>query len=144
MMIWQAGMHQPLLNGFYTIKLIVVDSNLNEFIDRRVVELSNVTISFAPPITLNVFRFGDIIVFNGTITGTNFQRYEIEYGEGATPANWSTNGITLAREGIQEVEDDTVASWDTSVLTVDGEYTLRITVHYNSFLQYTEEYIMLP
>ena len=134
---WDAS---TLLNGSYTIKLVVVDSNLNEFIERRVVDLRNVTISFTPPLNLSVFRLGDTIFFNGTITGTNFQSYEIEYGEGTSPDTWRTTGITLVNGGLQPVIDNAIGYWDTGILAIEGAYTLRILVYYNSSLLYTEEY----
>ncbi len=126
-------------NGFYTLKLVVVGSNLDEFVDRKVVALSNATLSFTPPLNLSVFRFGDTVYLNGTVTATNFQSYAIEYGEGTSPDTWSTTGIILANHGLQPVTDDAIGSWNTSLLTIEGAYTLKITVNYNSFLHYTEE-----
>jgi subtilisin family serine protease len=127
-------------DGQYTIKLIVVDLASNQFVDRKTVNLKNVTINLSRPLDMSVLRFGDTINFEGTINAESFQSYDIEWGEGSSPATWYSTGITLENGGLQEVTDGAIGSWDTSLLSTEGDYEFRIIVSYGTSLQGIQEY----
>lgn len=72
--------------------------------------------------TANAYIGGSKAII-GTATDTNFQRYDLEYGAGASPTIWyaiGTNPHTVA------VSNGTLDTWDTTTVS-DGQYTIRVT-----------------
>jgi len=59
----------------------------------------------------------------GTASGTNFQYYEVYYGEKITPTSWTQIGST----SYSEVNNDVLESWDTTAVS-DGQYTIKLVV----------------
>ncbi|RLI43787.1 hypothetical protein DRO69_08855 [Candidatus Bathyarchaeota archaeon] len=65
----------------------------------------------------------DVISINGTASGSNFHKYEVYYGLGAYPTDWTQIGFTQ----YTQVIDGVLATWDTS-LAIDGIYSIRLDV----------------
>ncbi|MCX6666580.1 MAG: C25 family cysteine peptidase, partial [Euryarchaeota archaeon] len=70
-----------------------------------------------PSITNTVTVGGTVKI--GTLSGSTFDRYEIQIGQGLHPSIWSTIAV-----GEQEVTDDIIAT--VNVTGYDGLYTLRL------------------
>lgn len=68
----------------------------------------------------NALVSGEVAVM-GTASGTNFESYLLEYGEGLVPDSW--NPITSS---VVPVTGDTLGVWNSSALA--GLFTLRLTV----------------
>ena len=84
------------------------------------------TDSLAPP------HVGGVVTMTGTAkrgtaTGATFSNFTVEFGNGTSPTNWMTNGITLASNGQTEITNGTLATWNTSQVS-GGNYTLRLRV----------------
>ena len=118
-----------IADGQYTIKLVVVDSFLNEFIDRRVINVRNVPISF--PLNNDILRAGEVIEIQGSASAPNFLNYTIDYGIGEEPSAWFNDGIILVNNGSEPIIEDTLATWNTSSITQSDWYTIRLTINYN-------------
>ena len=65
----------------------------------------------------------DVISINGTASGNNFHKYELYYGLGVYPTDWTQIGSTQ----YTQVVDGVLATWDTS-LTIDGTHSIRLEV----------------
>jgi len=73
-----------------------------------------------PSLNERIKGTADII---GTASGTNFQYYEVYYGQEITPASWTQIGST----SYSEVTNDVLESWDTTAVP-DGQYTIKLVV----------------
>lgn len=111
-----------LQDGDYTLKLTVNDI----FVDRSFVSVDNIAISY--PKSGEVLRAGETLVIKGTVKGTDFQSYAIDYQEDGSDL-WLNEGIVLSDGGTLPVEDGVLATWDTSRITATSHYTLRLTVN---------------
>lgn len=84
------------------------------------------------PVNNDVLRAGDLIVINGTASGSTFQNYIIEWGIGQYPGQWFTTGIVLENGGLQEIVNDTLATWDTSSVDEKDFFTVKLTVYFTA------------
>ncbi|MCJ7737971.1 MAG: PBP1A family penicillin-binding protein [Anaerolineae bacterium] len=62
-----------------------------------------------------------VVSIVGTVQLPNFDRYEVQFGQGADPETWSW----LSGPHLAQVRDGTVAQWDVRGLA-PGVYTLRV------------------
>ncbi|MFH0770318.1 MAG: S8 family serine peptidase [Candidatus Peregrinibacteria bacterium] len=62
-----------------------------------------------------------------TRNGMPFGNYALEWGQGQSPASWSTEGISLMNGGTVSRADGLLGTWDTSSFQ-SGKYSLRLTV----------------
>jgi len=124
----------------YTIRLMVFDSDLNVFDDRKLVIIDNVNVSLSFPLQMSVLRLGDTIDFTGTINAEGFHNYAIEWRKGTSPTTWYTTGIILENGGLQEVTVGGIGSWDTTQLLEEDEHKFRVIVDYGTGLQHIQEY----
>ncbi|MFH1506353.1 MAG: hypothetical protein ABIE94_05205 [archaeon] len=118
--------------GVNTIRLVVKDQSGVTTDHKRVVQANNVY--FLEPSSVDIFRSGTIIELIGTASGTDFDHYEIKYGEGLEPSSWHTAEISLENNGFQAVDDGLLGTWDTSSITENNIYTLRL-ISYNSGIE---------
>ena len=72
--------------------------------------------------SLNDATIGGVIDIRGTVNGTGFESYEVEYGLGIYPLSWTQIGPTY----YELVVNNTLATWDTSS-TTEGVHTIRLT-----------------
>ena len=63
-----------------------------------------------------------VVTVRGRAASTDFQSYRLEYGAGASPAEW-----IVISQGTTPVTDGALGMWDTSALA-PGQYTLRLVV----------------
>ena len=63
----------------------------------------------------------DVISINGTASGNNFHKYELYYGLGVYPTNWTQIGSTQ----YTQVVDGVLDTWNTSLI-IDGTYSIRL------------------
>ncbi len=80
------------------------------------------------PLPGEVFRVGDVVEINGTASLPEFQSYLLEWGEGLTPIEWSTDGITLVNNGTVEIINATLGFWDTTGVVAADVYTIKLTI----------------
>jgi len=113
----------------YTLRLTVRNSLGEASNKTRTVEANNVFIT-SPSATQDVVSGQDTLMISGTAIGSSFASYKVEYGTGYIPSSWSTNGITLAANGLAQRNNELLATWDTSVAQL-GVYTLKLTVLYS-------------
>jgi len=81
------------------------------------------------PLPGEVFRAGDVVEINGTVSMPGFQNYTLKWGVGLAPTEWFTPGVTLVNNGTVEIINATLGFWDTELVTEAGYYTLLLTVH---------------
>jgi len=112
---------------YNTMKLSVQDQTGQVTEYRTVIDINNIECTY--PEDGGYYRSGEVIPIIGTVEGTNFQNYEIEYGIGKFPFQWYSTGITLTDDGYSQIFDGELATWDTSSLTWPSYYTLKITRH---------------
>ena len=114
-------------DDIYTLRLMVTDSSGLVSEDRTFIHVDNVRVT--APLGADSYRAGVTIEVHGTVPGgAQFDHYAIEYGEGYSPTQWHTTGITLANDGNAPVLDGTLGTWDTPGLVRPGIYTLRVIV----------------
>ncbi len=77
----------------------------------------------------DVFRNGDLVEINGTVSVLNFQNYSLVWGVGLAPIEWFTQGVTLVDNGTTEIINGTLGFWDTESITETGYHTIRLTVY---------------
>jgi subtilisin family serine protease len=115
-------------DGVYRLRLTMTDaSGSHQKLDYFIID--NVSIAF--PRNGEMIDSGSLpIIIRGTAQGTNFQRYTIEYGFGANPDRWYTDGITLAGRGLTPVVDGRLGIMNVKKVTQllgDGEISIRLT-----------------
>ena len=86
------------------------------------------TLTITHPLDSDIFRAGDITEITGTVGGSGFQYYLVDWGFGQSPTTWYTTGVVLTGGGTSPVSDGLVATWDTSSITNATFTTLRVTV----------------
>ena len=136
-----ASSNQPVTNGvlaadfdplarpddIYTLRLVVTDTTNLSSEDRTFIQVDNVKVT--TPLGIDSYRLGAQIDVQGSVFGgTQFDRYTIEYGEGYSPTEWRTTGVTLANGGNTPVLDGYLGTWNTAGLVSPGIYTLRVLV----------------
>lgn len=83
-----------------------------------------------------VFRNGDLVEINGTVSMPDFQNYVLEWGVGFAPTEWFTQGMTLVDNGTTEIINGTLGFWDTESIIEAGYHTIRLTVYLTNSAQY--------
>lgn len=111
-------------DGTYSIRLVAHSTMGTPAIDRALVEVRNVNVSF--PMNNDLLRAGETIEIRGTIFGPN-RTFSIEFGLGWRPSVWLRDGITLRNGGRGEVLDSTLATWDTRLAQTNEFYSLKLT-----------------
>jgi subtilisin family serine protease len=124
-------------DGECLLKLEVKDTGDQISTDVGLVLVNNVALTH--PLNNDVFRAGDTIAIEGTIQGTNFQNYVVQFGLGENPSEWFTTGMNLIDNGQSQIISDVLAAWDTSSVTSADYYTLRLTANFSAETYY--EYI---
>ncbi|MFH1376891.1 MAG: FG-GAP-like repeat-containing protein [Candidatus Woesearchaeota archaeon] len=124
---------------FNTLKLTVNGSETQTNY-RIVIDVNN--IYFSDPLNNDFKKSGENIQIIGTVMGTDFSNYTIDYGIGIEPTTWFTEGIILTNGGLNQVIDDVLAVWDTSTILENNFYTLRITRYDVDRFQVTEKIII--
>lgn len=109
--------------GAYTFRLRVLDASGQEARARTTVTVRNIQI--VSPRHNDVLRAGDPISIRGTVFGPG-RGYTVQYGLGAAPKEWLTDGITLRNGGRDQVVDDELAVWDTRYAQTNTFYTLKL------------------
>lgn len=87
-------------------------------------------IRFLSPMAGSTYRGPQSIPIVGSVLGAGFSSYAIEWGIGATPATWSSVGVTLNTPTMRKVAD-LLGTWNNASITTTGTVTLRITGIYN-------------
>jgi hypothetical protein len=82
------------------------------------------------PVPTELYRGISQMEIIGSILGPGFSNYIVEWGQGAEPLTWTSQGISLINPSQVKVAE-LVAVWDTSQITDMNEYSLRITALYN-------------
>ncbi|MBI2133295.1 S8 family serine peptidase [Candidatus Woesearchaeota archaeon] len=118
-----------LVEGSYTLRLTVRNSLGEANNKTRNVEVNNVFIT--TPSAQDIISGQDDLEIKGTVIGNSFENYKIEYGSGTAPISWSTNGIILANNGLNQKSNELLATWNTNTAQTEGVYTLRLTVQYS-------------
>jgi subtilisin family serine protease len=113
-----------LEEGVHTLRLTVTDTLGQQAVDRAIVTVRNVCMSW--PMHNDVLRAGETIAIRGTVFGPG-RSYSLEHGVGWQPTQWSTAGIILANDGAQEVVDGLLGSWQTVAVRTNQFYELRLT-----------------
>ncbi|MCP3682416.1 MAG: S8 family serine peptidase [bacterium] len=129
---WDTG---SLDDDEYTLRLTVTN-NIGEVNQKkRNVVVNNVYINYP----YNEARFSNsfIISIEGTVLGNNFDNYDIEWK--SISGVWSTAGVTLINNGIEQKENEIIATWDTNLTTEDGTHYLRLTSNYDDGRTITEQ-----
>ena len=111
-----------LADGIYTFRLTSLDRAGNS----RTSSLTKTIINselygniYSPALNQIV---GGTIEVRGSITGTYFREYRVEYGSGSSPTSW----MTITRSTILPATS-LLATWNTNQVP-DGTYTLRLNV----------------
>jgi len=123
-------------DGEYTIRLTVIDTNNMSSQDLVYVNVDNIFIT--SPENGSAVGNNDLIEIKGKVVGLNFVNYSIDYGYGNNPENWSTDGISLANNGTEQVDLDLLAIWNTSHAGDMGEHILRLRVYGSEGLMNSE------
>jgi hypothetical protein len=84
------------------------------------------------PLPSDVFRAGDVVEVHGTVQGTDFENYVVEWGYGQSPSEWFTTGIELMNGGSEPVVDGALAYWDTALVTEATYTAVRVTANFTS------------
>ncbi|MDP3014226.1 MAG: Ig-like domain-containing protein, partial [Candidatus Subteraquimicrobiales bacterium] len=112
------------LEGQHTLYYYSVDSANNTETTKNLafkVDTTSPTSAITDP-TANAYIGGSRAI-TGTATDTNFQKYDLEYGAGASPTTWydiGTNPHTVA------ISNGTLDTWNTTTVS-DGVYTIKVT-----------------
>jgi len=126
-------------DGVYIFRLTATDT-LSKIYQFQVhdVEVDNIDAVISSPVNPILSRSGVNVAGTAlTKNGAAFVNYKLEWGIGSSPASWSTTGISLNNGGIQPVSNGNLGTWDTSSLSLDQDYSLRLTVNSNSAYQTT-------
>ena len=110
-----------------SLLLFDFDSNIFQLTNKNGTVLLSPKINF--PLPGEVFRAGDIIEINGTVSTSDFQNYTIEWGIGVNPTNWFSDGISLINNGTLEIINGTLGFWDTNSITDAEYYSIKLTVN---------------
>jgi subtilisin family serine protease len=115
-------------DGSYTFRLTVKDNNGGTLAqDKKDIIVDNVSIT--DPREGQVFTKNSAeIDFIGTVQGTNFQSYKIEYS--SDQKNWHNEGVTLANAGLQKIVSSKLGSLNpaTAFNFASGRVTVKLTV----------------
>lgn len=110
-----------IADGRYTFRLDVGEKLGRKLTDRHALDISNVTRTM--PYSNDILRPGGVIDVG--LTGSEqYLPDKIEWGIGAQPTSWSTQGITLT-SGAAGV----LGKWDTSFIKSNNFYTLHLVCH---------------
>jgi subtilisin family serine protease len=118
-----------LSDGIHIFRLTAIDTAGRSYqFQVHDIEVDNFDAEISSPVTL--VSQGNINVLGSAQTknGLPFDHYTMDWGEGTSPAAYSTSGITLTGSGQQPVDNSKLGTWDTSGLTPGQVYTLRLTV----------------
>jgi len=113
------------IERFNTLKLTVNNGYGLNTDYRIVLDVNN--IEFLDPINNDFKKSGENISIVGTVMGTNFNNYVIEYGVGLEPVEWVSNGITLTNNGLTLIAGGELAVWNTSHISQADYFILRLT-----------------
>ncbi|MDP3012839.1 MAG: Ig-like domain-containing protein, partial [Candidatus Subteraquimicrobiales bacterium] len=110
-------------DGVYTIKVTTTDLAGNTSSASVTVNVDNTlpTSAITDPTASAYIKGSKAII--GTASDTNFQKYDLKYGAGASPTVWydiGTNPHTTA------VSNGTLDTWNTTTVS-DGVYTIKVT-----------------
>ncbi|KYK34532.1 MAG: hypothetical protein AYK22_05235 [Thermoplasmatales archaeon SG8-52-3] len=119
---------------FKELLLIDIYNDLQQIEKRNEISLLLPVINF--PLPGEVFRTGDIIEVNGTVSIPDFQNYIIEWGIGLNPTEWYTDGVTLIHNGTLEIINGTLGFWDTDSITDAEFYSIKLAVNLMDSEQY--------
>ena len=74
-------------------------------------------------------RINSLLEIKGTAEGDGFNSYILEYTTEDNPANWQSQGITLANNGTVPVVKGTLGTWSLPQLKGEKVYLLRLTIN---------------
>jgi len=92
--------------------------NAHKSLQRDIISIANLNSS------MDDATVRGLVKINGTASGGDFKSYELYYGLGTYPTEWTQIGSTE----YSTVENGVLATWDTSLLP-DGIYTVRLKVY---------------
>jgi len=115
-----------VVDGEYQFRLVVYGTDGQKTEDRIIFKIEFNKIR--KPQDKDVYRLGDIIAFNGTISGNNLINYSVEF-KPRDGNQWMSNGIVLVNGGTNYIFDNIFAFWNTNGLD-EGIYDLRIKINY--------------
>ena len=87
------------------------------------------TIEIKSPDDRASFTRSQVVNIVGTVKSDNFINYKIEYGKGASPSAWISEGVALTGNGTQVVENGVLAQWNLSKITDSGYYQYRVRIY---------------
>ncbi|MFQ5805656.1 MAG: FG-GAP repeat domain-containing protein [Phycisphaerae bacterium] len=108
-----------------SLPLAVPPTTAQDGRDRAVLQVAH-------PLPNDIFRAGDVVEIHGTVQGTDFENYVVEWGYGQNPTVWLTTGVELVNDGMLPVFDGTLAYWDTASITEATFTTVRVTANFTS------------
>ena len=120
-----------LRDGEYMLQLIVYNKNGSRSEDRVFFSIDNIKVWIG---SNKVFRAGDLVNIGVIITSNHVESYKIEYGVGANPIEWFSDGITLINRSDQG--GDILGIWDTSRINEANRYALKFTFNYDDWFVY--------
>lgn len=126
-----------LVDGIYTVRLQAFNAGGAVFTDQIQVKVRYLEITWprtptTPSLTQEV-KPGTIYQIRGSARGPSFQSYVLEWAPGAAATTgWSTTGLMLQGGGLSPVADGVLGTW-TPPSTLQGFYSLRLTVANTGF-----------
>ena len=118
-----------LADGFHIFRLTATDTDGKSYqFQVHDIEVDNFDADITYPVTLISQANIDVLGSAQTKNALPFDHYTLDWGEGTSPATYSTSGIMLNNNGLQPVNSSILGTWDTSSLTPGQVYTIRLTV----------------
>jgi outer membrane protein assembly factor BamB len=87
------------------------------------------SIAFPYQDTVGMYPVGKTVTVTGVANSTQFVNYTLKIGEGASPSSWSTSGVTLVNGGTAAVPSQGPLATVNIPATVEGVWTLCLTVN---------------
>jgi subtilisin family serine protease len=108
-------------DGTYTFRIDVWNDNGQPAHAVVTCDVRNVELS--SPLTSDIARAGAPLALRGTVLGQG-RRFGLEWAQGLTPTNWSTNGFTVPANS--EVSNGVLGLFDTTLVPANEFYSFRL------------------
>lgn len=119
-----------LNEGLNILRLVVTDTSGKKYhFQVHDIEVDNFDAIIYSPSSYASLGDIDIVGSASTKNGITFDNYKLEWGVGASPTSWSTQGVSLTNSGQQPVNNGVLGTWRTSNLNDQAAYSLRLSVY---------------